>query len=434
VKKYVPWILAVLVVASAAGLYLRFGRSSAVQPTQYKSALISKKRIIGQVTASGTLLATVTVQVGTQVSGRIQSLGADFNSQVKKGELIAKIDPLLFQAAVQQASANYVSAQASLTRAKAQALDAERQFARSKALKEQGLASQQELDTAEANVSVMRASVDVAAASISQAGASLSQARTNLSYTDIRSPIDGTVISRNVDVGQTVASSLSAPVIFTIAEDLKKMQVHTNISEGDVGRLQAGLDAWFTVDAFPGQRFRGKIAQIRNAAQTLQNVVTYDAVIDVDNAELKLRPGMTANATVVYAEKDDALAIPNAALRFKAPAELIAAAEPVGSGSASASPSGTGRVRGAGGGGTGGGAGRGDGKGAPKRVYVLRNGVPVPVQVELGLSDGSYTEVLKGDIADGDQVVIDAVAPGAPSAPAGGGAPGGGGQSPLRRL
>jgi HlyD family secretion protein len=430
VKKKIGWIIGIVVVVAGVLAYWRYGRGPATPPIQYKTAAVAKRRIVGKITASGTLSATVTVQVGTQVSGRIQSLNVDFNSAVKKGQVIAKIDPLLFQAAVQQASANYLSAKASLVRAKAQALDADRQYARLKTLKDQGLASQQDLETGETNAAVAKASIDVAQAALAQSAASLNQAQTNLSYTTIVSPIDGTVISRNVDVGQTVASSLQAPVLFTIAEDLKKMQVNTNIAEGDVGRLQSGMDSWFTVDAFPGQRFRGKISQIRNAAQTVQNVVTYDAVIDVDNADLKLRPGMTANATITYAEKDDALAVPNAAMRFKAPVELTGGA------SASASGARTGRPRGSAAAGGSGRPGFGDAIDT-RTIWVLRGNQPVSIQVQLGLSDGTNTEVVKGELAEGDQVIIDATVTGAKAsaAPAGGGGGmGGGGGSPLRRL
>ncbi len=427
-KKKLGWIIGIVVVVAGVLAYWRYGRGPATPPIQYKTAVVTKRRIVGKITASGTLSATVTVQVGTQVSGRIQSLNVDFNSPVKKGQIIAKIDPLLFQAAVQQASANYLSAKASLVRARAQALDADRQYARLKTLKDQGLASQQDLETGETNASVAKASVDVAQAALAQSAASLNQAQTNLSYTTIVSPIDGTVISRNVDVGQTVASSLQAPVLFTIAEDLKKMQVNTNIAEGDVGRLQSGMDSWFTVDAFPGQRFRGKISQIRNAAQTVQNVVTYDAVIDVDNADLKLRPGMTANATITYAEKDDVLAVPNAAMRFKAPVELTGGA------SAGASGARTGRPRGSA---APGGSGRpafGDAVDT-RTVWVLRGDQPVSIQVQLGLSDGTNTEVVKGELAEGDPIILDATVTGAKaSAAPGGGGGGGGGGSPLRRL
>jgi HlyD family secretion protein len=420
VKKKIFWVIGLTVLVAVSGLaYFRFARNGAAPAPLYKTVAAAKKHIVGKVTASGTLSATVTVQVGTQISGRVQSLNADFNSVVKKGQVVAKIDPLLFQAAANQASANYLAAKASLVRTKAQAVDADRQLARTKALKEQGLASQQELETSETNVSVMHASIDVASASMAQAGAALSQAQANLSYTTIVSPIDGIVISRNVDVGQTVAASLQAPVLFTIAEDLKKMQVDTNISEGDVGRLAAGMDASFTVDAFPGQRFRGKIFQIRNAAQTVQNVVTYDAVLHVDNADLKLRPGMTANATIVYAERDDALSIPNAALRFRGPVDL--SASPSASGSARRVKPGT----------------SSDGVVVDlRRIWVQRAGVLTEARVRLGLSDGTSTEVLDGDVAEGDLVIIDLVGP-AGGASASSGSPvlggGGGGNSPLRR-
>ena len=202
----------------------------------------------------------------------------------------------------------------------ASALNADKQFARTKALKDANLAAQADLDTAEANVATTHAAIDGAKAQLAQASAQLNTAQVNLSYTSIISPIDGVVISRSVDVGQTVAASLSAPTLFTIAQDLTKMQVDTNVSEGDVGRLQVDMKTFFTVDSFPGQRFVGTIRQIRNSATTLQNVVTYDAVIDVDNSDLRLRPGMTANVTIVYDERRDALAVSNAALRFRPPA------------------------------------------------------------------------------------------------------------------
>jgi HlyD family secretion protein len=280
-----------------------------------------------------------------------------------------------------------------------------------KSLFDQNLASAADLQTATTNLAVNKAAVDVAKASVEQAAASLNQAQVNLAYCSIYSPIDGTVISRSVDTGQTVAASLSAPTLFTIAEDLKKMQVNTNISEGDVGRLEAGMAAYFTVDAFPGQRFRGKISQIRNAAQTVQNVVTYDAVIDVDNGDLKLRPGMTANVTITYAQRDEVLAVPNAALRFRPPPEVASAASahptPSGSaatsassGSADPAPSGSARRSR--------GRGSADTSNDPKPVWVLRGGVATVVQVKLGLTDGSYTEVTDGDLHEGDQVVLDA--------------------------
>jgi len=268
-------------------------------------------------------------------------------------------------------------------------------------------------------VVVARAATEAAQASLSQSGASLNQAQVNLSYCDIFSPIDGTVISRAVDVGQTVAASMSAPVIFTIAEDLHTMQVHTSVAEGDVGRLQPDMDATFTVDAFSGQTFKGKVSQIRNSATTVQNVVTYDAVIDLQNADLKLRPGMTATVTIVYAERDDALSVTNAAH------------------SSSGAPGGSGRERRArpgGSGSPGGGAPPGEGGTERRTVYVMRNGVPEAVRLTTGLSDGAVTEVVKGDLKPGDEVVTDVVISGKPAATGGGGGAPPGGAPRMGRM
>ena len=405
-KKRLPWILGLVIVLAGVFAFWRYGQAHRAPDVTFKTQAIEKRRISGKVTATGTLQALVTVQVGSQVSGRILKLFADFNSPVKKGALVATIDPQLFQAAVEQAHANYVSADASVVKAKAQALDADRQYARATALHAEGLASQTDLDTAETNAGVAKAQIDVAKAALEQARASLNQVQVNLSYTKIVSPIDGVVISRSVDVGQTVAASLQAPVLFTIAEDLRKMQVNTNVAEADVGRLQPDMPAFFTVDAFPGQRFRGRISQIRNAAQTLQNVVTYDAVIDVDNADLKLRPGMTANVTVTYAEKDGVLAVSNSALRFRPPPEMPGA------------PAATERKRSPGAG-TGGGTRARDG-GAPgdapasdeRTVWLQKGPGAEPATVQVGLTDGTYTEVLSGGVKEGDLVITDATVSG----------------------
>jgi HlyD family secretion protein len=374
----------------------RWRQAHQTNPISYKTANVEKKHIVGKVTASGTLSALVTVQVGTQVSGRVSKLFADFNSQVKAGELVAKIDPQLFEAAVQQSQANYLSAKAGVATAQANALAADKAYARTKALKDQNLAAQSDLDTAEANVATTHASIDAANAQLAQANAQLHQAQVNLSYTSIVSPIDGIVISRSVDVGQTVAASLSAPVLFTIAQDLTKMQVDTNVSEGDVGRLQVGMKTYFTVDSFPGQRFDGKIRQIRNAATTVSNVVTYDAVIDVDNSDLRLRPGMTANVTVIYAERRDALAITNAAMRFRGPPGAGGDSSLAGAGSARAHH------------GHDGGAPPAADPDAPvtKQVWVLRGSSPQQVTIHTGLSDGTVTEVVDG-LNEGDPVITD---------------------------
>src|SRR5262249_47328909 len=280
------WIAVTLLVLVAVGLvWLR--RRGASQEPRFDTVSVQRGRLIAKVTATGTLSALVTVQVGSQVSGRIAKLNVDFNSPVTKDQLIAKIDPQLFEAAVEQSRANYVAAKGNLERAKAQAIDAQRQAARSKDLLAKNLISQADYDTTETNALAAKAQVEASNGAVEQARAALHQAQINLEYTSIISPINGVVISRNVDVGQTVAASLQAPTLFTIAEDLKKMEVHTNVAEADVGKLSAGMVVTFTVDAYPNERFQGRIRQIRNAAQTIQNVVTYDAVIDVDNRDLK---------------------------------------------------------------------------------------------------------------------------------------------------
>lgn len=445
-RKVLPWLLVLVAVAGVAFGVWRWRKASATPEIAWKTAPVEKRRIAARITASGTLQATVTVQIGAQVSGRIQKLNADFNSTVKKGQLLAKLDPQLFQAALEQANANFLSAKAGLTRAEAQQKDADLVFARAQKLHAESIASASELQTAETNVAVTKAATEVAKASLAQATAARNQAAVNLSYTDIYSPIDGTVISRNVDVGQTVAASLQAPVLFTIAEDLRRMQVHTNVAEGDVGRLEQGMDVKFTVDAFPGQTFKGKIGTIRNAPQTVQNVVTYDAVVEVDNADLKLRPGMTATVTVAYAERDDAVAVPNAALRFKPPPEVASAiaggAASVASG-ASAAPGTTPSAEAASGGAPAGvppngrrprSAGSPAGAAEPgkpparerRTVYVMRGASPAAVSITTGLSDGTVSEVLEGDLHPGDAVVIDVTVGGKPAGSAGapaGGAP-----------
>lgn len=379
-KRIVVWVgVAVAFVAITLGAW-RWRAAHAKPEIAYKTQKVETRRITAKVTASGTLSALVTVQVGAQVSGRISKLGADFNSHVTKGELIAELDPALFQATLDQQQANYAQAAAQQLKSKAAADLADKQLARTKTLHDQGLSAQQDVDAAEGAASQAHADLALQAANVEQARASLNQAKVNLSYTKIFSPIDGVVISRNVDVGQTVAASLQAPVLFTIAEDLKRMQVDTNVSEGDVGRLKEGMAAYFTVDAYPGKRFKGTIAQIRNAATNVQNVVTYDAVIKVENDQLELRPGMTANVTITYAERDNVLAVPNASLRFHPPDWTPPNA----------------------------------GKGQHKKsqdethtVFIVKNEKAAPVQLHTGLSDGAVTEIVDGDLHEGDEIATD---------------------------
>jgi HlyD family secretion protein len=385
----------------------------------WETAAVDRGRIVARVTATGTLSALVTVQVGSQVSGRIQQLFVDFNSPVKKGEVIAKIDPQLFQAALEQTRANYAAAQGNLEKAKVQAAQAAIDFKRQSSLAERKLVAPADLDLARTNLAAAKAQVVVSTAQVQQAKAALNQAKVILAYTSIISPTDGVVISRSVDVGQTVAASLQAPTIFVIAEDLRKMQVDTSVAEADVGKLEAGMAATFMVDAYPGERFRGKVRQIRNAAQNVQNVVTYDAVIDVDNSDLKLRPGMTANVTFVVANRDDVVRVPNAALRFRPGPEVSAFLNldtkpskgidggKAGGGTAAAGARAGGRQRGGGGPG----ASRDE---APDRktVWILGGGAPRSVTIRTGASDGTKTEVAEGALSEGDQVIIDATVTG----------------------
>jgi HlyD family secretion protein len=319
--------------------------------------------------------------VGSQVSGRVQAIYVDYNSPVSAGEVIAKLDPLLFQAAVDQSSANYLTAQSALKTAQAQEANAQRQYERSKSLLERNLVAQSDFDTAKATYDGAVAQVDGATSGVALAAASLNQAKVNLGYTTIVSPIDGTVVSRSIDVGQTVASAFQAPVLFVIARDLRKMQVDTSISEADVGKLQAGMPSTFTVDAYPDEPFAGTVRQVRNAATTVQNVVTYDAVLDVDNPALKLKPGMTANVSLVYARKDNALRVPNAAIRFQPDVTLLH-----GLGITPPAPNET-LTR--------------------KWLWTLHEGRPVAVQVDAGISDGTLTEVSGGDLHDGDVLITD---------------------------
>src|SRR5881628_3172743 len=302
-KRFLPWvvlIVALLIVASV----VRQCRNAVAE--NYQISMITRGPVTQAVTATGTLNPVINVQVGSQVSGNIAKLFADFNSQVKAGQVVAQIDPALFQATVTQAEGDLANAQAALELARVNAKRTQDLFARktsSQADLDQAMAT---LHQAEANVKIKQGALD--------------KAKADLEHCTITSPIDGVVISRSVDVGQTVAASLQAPIIFQIANDLTKMQIDSNVAEADVGVLEVGQDVDFTVDAFPTRTFHGKVVQVRNAPITVQNVVTYDTVIGVSNPDLKLKPGMTANVSIIIAHKDNVLQIKNAALRYR-PAE-----------------------------------------------------------------------------------------------------------------
>lgn len=415
VRKIITYVVLVAVIAGGAFAYYRYGRDKSAGEPKFKTVKVERGKISSKVTATGTLSARVTVLVGSQVSGRIAELFVDYNSKVKKGDILAKLDPRLLNATLQKARAQVAQAAAAVTKAKANHEQANRAFERAKNLKAQGLMGQADYDLAETAVSSTKADIAVAQAQLSSAAATASEAEVNLSFTIIKSPIDGIVLSRAIDVGQTVAASLQSPTLFTLAQDLRSIQVDTFVAEADVGKLASGMEATFSVDAYPGTRFKGTVREVRNAAQTVQNVVTYDAVLDVPNEELKLKPGMTANVTFVWAEKDNVQKVPNAALRFRPPPEAL--------GSASASGSASGRPRRPGGAGSGGGGGHGggaDGEGNRKTLWVLRDGKPHPVRVEVGITDGTFTEILPGHLEDEDEVITEYVSPveaGAPSTP-----------------
>jgi HlyD family secretion protein len=399
------WILIAILGAAVGVGVIGYARSRKKPETHFETVKVDKGRIVARVTATGTLSALVTVQVGAQVSGRIQELKVDFNSPVKKGQVIARIDPQLFAAAVEQARANYIAAQGQLEKSKFQAVDAKRIFERNKQLFAQKLIAQADLETSESNADAAQAQVAAAQGQLEQAKASLHQAQVNLDYTTIIAPTDGVVISRNVDVGQTVAAALQAPTLFTIAQDLAKMQVDTSVAEADVGKLQPGMNATFTVDAYPSEKFRGVIRQIRNAPQTVQNVVTYDAVIDVDNSDLKLKPGMTANVTFIYAEKDSTLRVANAALRFRPTPEMLGrapkndapAGSPLGGAPMRWMKPNTSEAK----------KNYNDAPPDQRTVWVLRDATPQPVKIKVGVSDGTVTEIAEGDISEGDQLITD---------------------------
>ncbi|MBU5613926.1 efflux RND transporter periplasmic adaptor subunit [Geomonas azotofigens] len=370
---------------------------------QYKTQKVERGAITSTVSATGTLNAVVTVQVGTQVSGTIAKLYVDFNSPVKKGQPIAQIDPALFNSAVQQSRGNALNAEASLAKAKVTLADAKRTLGRNRELLKEGIIAQSDLDAAQTAYDSALTGVKAAEAAVMQTRGALKQAETNLNYSTIRSPVDGTVVSRNVDVGQTVAASFQTPTLFTIAQDLTKMQIDTSVDESDISKLKVGQKATFTVDAYSDRQFEGTVVQIRNAPVVTQNVVTYVTVIAVDNKELKLKPGMTANVIVETLRKDNLLKVPAAALRFKPRSDKEKSASAKG---------GPGSMTGSGGGhGAGTGPkGRPGGKDGGQKVYTLNaEGKPVPVAITTGISDGSFVEVLSGNLKEGDDVIVEQV-------------------------
>jgi HlyD family secretion protein len=447
VKRRLIWIIGIVVAAGLiSGGYL-YTQGIGARPA-FRTAPVTRGPLTSAVSATGTLNAVITVQVGSQISGQIKELHADFNSVVKKDQLIARIDPDSFEAKVNQAKAQVDAARASVlnqqavvekTRAdlenaraalaaskantaKAQVtvVDSRRTLGRNHDLRLRGLIAQADEDTAqaaydsavaqqeaskaqeeaqgstvrsaEAQLRVAEAMRQNAQAQVVQNEAALRQAQVDLDRTFIRAPVDGVVVGRTVDVGQTVAASLQAPTLFTIAQDLRNMQVDTNVDEADVGRVKVGQTVTFTVDSFPGRTFSGEVVQIRKAPLVVQNVVTYDVVVTAKNPDQRLLPGMTANVRIVIEQKENVMQVPNAALRFRPPGmeptERERPARPSGPGGRSGGP-------------------------PSGRVWIVgTDGKPAAVSLQLGIGDGTYTEVAKGEIKEGEHVIVGLAVPG----------------------
>jgi HlyD family secretion protein len=397
------WVsIAAIVAAVGAGIY--YYRSDVAAETPIlNSAEVTEGDVIATVEASGTLEAVTQVEVGTQVSGTIKTLGADFNSQVRKGQVVAELDPSLFETQVAQEQATVLRLKAEVERSRVQADDARVKLTRARELSSQELIAKSDLDAAESTSRAADAGVKSVEAQLVQGQASLNQAQVNLSHTIIRAPIDGVVIARNVDVGQTVAASMQAPVLFTIARNLTEMRVNASIDESDIGKIQMNQPVRFRVDAYPNETFSGKVSQIRLQPVVEQNVVSYVTVIDVPNPDLKLKPGMTAAVTVETARVGDATRVPNAALRFRPTEEVF---EALGQkaperrqrpqGDAARDPRSTDttpRVD------------RGTAPADRGAVWVLKQGVLSRVPVQAGISDGTQTAVVSTDLTPGTRVV-----------------------------
>jgi len=385
-------IISVAAIGLAIAGYVFFNGERKV-PVRYRTAAVEQGSIISAVTATGTINPITTVQVGSQVSGMIESLHADFNSKVKRGEVVARIDPFPYRARRDQADANLANAKAALMKARIDLAQRKREVDRAQTLVGQQFVSQNEVDVAVTAYEGAMAQLKVTEAAVKQGGAALEAAELDLKYTEIRSPVDGVVISRLVEVGQRISASFSIPTLFLIAEDVMNMQVDTNVSEADIGGITEGKEASFMVDAYPGEGFRGKVRQVRNAPINIQNVVTYDVVVEFDNPNFRLKPGMTANVSIIVARREGVLTVPNAALRFMPP-----------------------------------GAGRDNGsfagriatmpEGSPEKtsrqfdaysrqVWTMNEkDDPESMAVQVGISDGVRTEITSSNLKPGDPLIV----------------------------
>jgi HlyD family secretion protein len=393
------WVVLIAISVVTATVILAYVRMTATgAKPAFVTAAVTRGTVVETVDATGTLQAVTTVQVGTQVSGTIKALHADFNSNVRRGQIIAELEPSLFQAQVEQARASIVRLQADARRAIVQNDDAQQKLKRARELSERSLIPASELETAQATARQTEAAVEAAEAQIVQARASLHQAEVNLNHTIITAPIDGTVISRNVDVGQTVAASMQAPTLFVIARDLTKMQVNARVAESDIGRVEVDQPVTFHVDAYPGLPFSGRVSLVRLDPIVEQNVVSYITTIDVSNPQLRLKPGMTANVTIEIARASNVLRVPNAATRVRPSPDVFAAlgqplpAEPALAEERTDDQEGEGersRISAA----------------RAAEVWTLQSGRLEPIAVRLGITDATHAAVLAGELAEGMEVV-----------------------------
>lgn len=375
--KRLPWIVGVcLLVAAAVGYYVKVDVSAA--PTQLTFDSVSRGDVVATVEATGTLQPVDTVEVGTQVSGTIASIGTDFNQQVKKGQVLATLDPALFQTQIDQAEATLIRLHSELDKAQVQLEDAQLKLKRAEQLAADELLPQQDVDTARSTARVAETSLTGAKAQLTQSEAALTQAKVNLSHTVITSPTDGIVLSRNVEVGQTVSAGLQAPTLFVIARDLTRLELQARVDESDVGGVTTGATVTFTVDAYPRRRFNGKVRLVRLQPTTVQNVVTYTTIIDVPNDDGQLKPGMTSTVSIETARADDVLRVPASALRFVPTESLMKEFGP-------STSRGTARRE--------------------QTVWRLLNGRLEKLPVRIGVSDGANVEIVSDGLAEGASII-----------------------------
>ena len=401
-RRLLPWVLGAVLLA-LAGLGVAYFTSGDNGAVRFRTAEAQTGRLTVIVTATGQLKPVNQVDVGTEVSGTIESVAVDYNDRVSAGEVLARLDTAKLEAQTLQSKAALASARAKVSAAEATLVETRLKSERCTRLAEKNLCSREDVDTAQAAHLRAQAEAADAGAKVAEAAAKLRVDETNLDKAVIRAPIDAIILERRVEPGQTVAASLQTPVLFTLAEDLRQMELHVDVDEADVGQVREGQPATFSVDAYPGRNFPARITQVRYAPRTVEGVVTYETLLSVDNTDLSLRPGMTATAEITVKTVEDALLVPNAALRFTPPATVARAPQSAGglfSRLLIRRPAETAETQ----------AGKAE-PGSEQQVWVLRDGSPVAVPVTVGAADNRMTEILAGELAAGAPVIVDMVSP-----------------------